>query len=157
MRLARTAIAALALLCVAETAQARGRLSERQQTPVAQERRSVVIDGAHDLVAVAERFLGGGKFTRQPGPWCADAVSAWLVASGHRPLANRMAGSALAYGPRIAVPRRGDLVVLGYGRHVGIVVADLGGSVEMVSGNWSHRVKRAIVSKRGATFVRVNT
>ncbi len=40
--------------------------------------------------------------------------------------------------------------------HVGIVVADLGADVEIVSGNWSHRVARARIPRRAVTaFVRV--
>jgi hypothetical protein len=108
------------------------------------------------IVSEAARYVGSGKFTQLPGAWCADAVSAWLRAIGRPPLANRMAASALSYGPR-GSGAPGDLAVF-MGRrgayHVGVVVADLGSEVEIVSGNWSHRVARAVVSRRGLIFVR---
>jgi len=110
-----------------------------------------------DLVNEAARYVGSGKFTGLPGAWCADAVSAWLRGVGKPPLANRMAASALNYGPR-GNGSPGDLAVFmgrrGYAYHVGVVVAYLGSEVEIVSGNWSHRVARAVVSRRGLVFVR---
>jgi uncharacterized protein (TIGR02594 family) len=104
------------------------------------------------LVAEAMRFDGAGKFTRLPGPWCADAVSFWLRAIGKRPLPSRMAASALAYGPRVVDPQPGDLVVLrgerGWAGHVAVVVAARGEAIEIISGNWSHRVARSVVARR---------
>jgi hypothetical protein len=122
----------------------------------ARERRSVAIDA----VAAFERHIGEGNFTGRPGAWCAWAVSAILRATGHRPLANGMAASALAYGPLELHPRRGDLVVMrtrrGRAGHVGLVVADLGAEIEIISGNWRHKVARARISRRSVTaFVRV--
>ena len=67
-----------------------------------------------------------------------------------------MAAAALSYGPR-SNGSPGDLAVF-MGRrgayHVGVVVASLGDRVEVVSGNWGHRVGRAVVSRRGLIFVR---
>jgi uncharacterized protein (TIGR02594 family) len=108
--------------------------------------------GGGDVVAEAARWVGSGKFTRQPGPWCADAVSAWLERSGHRPLEGRMASSALAYGPRLGRPEVGALAVLGSRRgwasHVGVVSAvDRDGTIHLISGNWGHRVAEAVVSR----------
>jgi uncharacterized protein (TIGR02594 family) len=105
-----------------------------------------------DVVAEAAHWIGSGKFTRQPGPWCADAVSAWLERSGHRPLENRMASSALAYGPRLERPEVGALAVLGSRRgwasHVGVVSSvDGDGSIHLISGNWGRRVAEAVVSR----------
>jgi cell wall-associated NlpC family hydrolase len=113
-----------------------------------------------DLVAAADRDLGMGNFTGLPGAWCAWAVSAWLRATGRPPLRSGMAASALAYGPLELHPRRGDLAVMRTRRgrfgHVGIVVADLGATVEIVSGNWGHRVAHARILRRSVTaFVRV--
>jgi hypothetical protein len=109
-----------------------------------------------DIVAEALRDVGSGKFTSLPGAWCADAVSAWLRATGKPPLASRMAGAALSYGPR-GNGAPGDLAVF-MGRrgayHVGVVVASLGDRVEVVSGNWGHRVGRAVASRRSLIFVR---
>ena len=101
-----------------------------------------------------------GKFTQLPGAWCADAVSVWLRATGHSPLANRMASSALSYGPR-GSGAPGELVVMrtrrGYAGHVGIVERVLpDGSVEIISGNWGRRVARAIIPRGMVTaFVEV--
>ena len=114
-----------------------------------------------DLVAEAARYVGSGKFTSLPGAWCADAVSAWLRATGRPPLASRMAASALRYGPHVAAPRPGDLVVMrtrrGPGGHVGIVErVNADDSIEIVSGNWSRRVARAVISRWQVTaFVAV--
>ena len=105
-----------------------------------------------DVVAEAARWIGSGKFTGQPGPWCADAVSAWLERSGHRPLDGRMASSALAYGPRLERPEVGALAVLGSRRgwasHVGVVSSvDRDGSIRLISGNWGRRVAEAVVPR----------
>ena len=106
-----------------------------------------------NIVAEAERYLGAGNVTGTRGPWCADYISFVLKRTGHRPLANRMAYAALSYGPHVARPKPGDLVVLR--GHVGIVVADQGRTVRIVSGNWSHRVAYGVVSRAAViAFVR---
>jgi uncharacterized protein (TIGR02594 family) len=107
-----------------------------------------------DVVAEAARSIGSGKFTRLPGPWCADAVNVWLERSGHRPMEGRMASSALAYGPRLERPEVGALAVLGSRRgwayHVGIVSGvEANGAIHLISGNWGRRVAEAVVP-RGA-------
>lgn len=113
-----------------------------------------------DLVAEAARYVGSGKFTGLPGAWCADAVSFWLTRTGRAPLANRMAASALRYGPHVASPQAGDLVVMatrrGAAGHVGIVAGvAAGGSIEIISGNWGRRVARAVIPRGDVTaFVR---
>jgi uncharacterized protein (TIGR02594 family) len=108
--------------------------------------------GGGDVVAEAARWIGSGKFTGQPGPWCADAVSAWLERSGHRPLDGRMASSALANGPRLERPEVGALAVLGgrrgWASHVGVVSSvDRDGSIRLISGNWGRRVAEAVVPR----------
>jgi len=105
-----------------------------------------------DLVAEAARWIGSGNFTGRPGPWCADAVSAWLERSGRRPLDGRMASSALAYGPRLERPEVGALAVLGSRRgwasHVGVVSSvDRDGAIHLISGNWGRRVAEAVVPR----------
>jgi uncharacterized protein (TIGR02594 family) len=110
-------------------------------------------DGAGgDVVAEAARWIGSGNFTGQRGPWCADAVSAWLQRSGHRPLDGRMASAALAYGPRLDRPEVGALAVLGSRRgwasHVGVVSSvDRDGAIHLISGNWGRRVAEAVVPR----------
>ena len=159
------AIVALTCLCLSGGAEASGRAGPSTQSFAAPVwHRGAAVVGARyawqsgsSLVAeIAERYVGALKFTGLPGAWCADAVSAWLRASGKPPLVNRMAASALNYGPR-GNGSPGDLAVF-IGRrgayHVGVVVADLGSEVEIVSGNWDHRVARAVVSRRGLIFVR---
>jgi hypothetical protein len=178
------AIAALMCLCLSGAAEANGRAGPAPPSPYASYRvaahhghghsKAPVYYAAPDwrhgapaiaaeaawggtsaLVGEAERYVGAGKFTGLPGAWCADAVSAWLRATGRPPLANRMAASALSYGvPGSGSP--GDLAVFvgrhGYAYHVGIVVASYSGEVEIVSGNWGHRVARAIVSRGALVF-----
>jgi uncharacterized protein (TIGR02594 family) len=144
------AVAALASLCVAHHAEAAGR------GPAA-----AAAIGNGDLAAEARRWLGAGKFTRLPGPWCADAVSAWLKAIGRPPLPSRLAASALNYGLRVVDPRPGDLVVMrtrrGPAGHVGIVEkVEADGSIEIISGNWAGRVARSTILRAAATaFVRI--
>ena len=105
-----------------------------------------------DVVAEAAHWIGSGKFTGLPGPWCADAVNVWLERSGHRPMQGRMASSALAYGPRLERPEIGALAVLGSRRgwasHVGVVSGvDPSGSIHLISGNWGRRVAEAVVPR----------
>jgi uncharacterized protein (TIGR02594 family) len=113
------------------------------------------------LVDEARRWIGSRRFTSLPGAWCADAVSAWLRAIGRPPLPNRLAASALNYGPRVADPWPGDLVVMrtrrGPAGHVGIVAGvNADGSIEIISGNWRDRVARSTISRAAATaFVRI--
>ena len=173
MRALLAAITALACLTLPGMAEAHGRASQgptiyawaqepelhashwRKSAPVIAVR--AAWGGGAALVNEAANYVGSGKFTRLPGPWCADAVNAWLQGVGKPPLRGRMAGDALVYGPRSS-GQPGDLAVFlnrrGYAYHVGIVVADLGGEVEIVSGNWNHRVARAVVSRGGLIFVR---
>ena len=98
------------------------------------------------VLAKASQYVGMGKVTRVPGAWCADFVNMVLLATGRPPLPGRMASAALAYGPRVAHPKPGDIVVMR--GHVGFVVADLGSEIEIVSGNWSRRVARAFIPRR---------
>ena len=113
-----------------------------------------------DLVAEAARYVGSGKFTGLPGAWCSDAVSVWLRATGRAPLANRMAASALVYGPHVSNPSPGDLVVMrtrrGPAGHVGIVEGvEADGSIDIISGNWSNHVAHGVISRGQVTaFVR---
>ena len=112
------------------------------------------------LVDEARRRLGSPKFTGLPGPWCADAVSAWLRDAGKPPLANRMAASALDYGPHVSSPAPGDLVVMrtrrGPAAHVGIVEGvNADGSVRIISGNWRRMVAEADIPRSSVTaFIR---
>jgi hypothetical protein len=115
-------------------------------------------DTSSAIVAEADRHVGWGKFTGLPGPWCADFVSAMLQDVGKRPLPNRLAASALDYGPP-GSGSPGDLAVFldrrGRPYHVGIVAP--GGDADhrvIVSGNWGHRVARAVVPVWGLRFVR---
>ena len=169
------AIVALTSLCLSGTAEASGRASYEPSIYTPAFRHETVAlhmprwrheapgiavqaawGGGARLVAEAARWVGSGKFTHLPGPWCADAVSAWLQHVGKPPLDSRYAGAALSYGPR-GSGSPGELAVF-MGRrgayHVGVVVADLGDRVEVVSGNWSHRVGRAVISRRALVFVR---
>ena len=100
-----------------------------------------------DVVAEDQRWLGSGNFTHKPGAWCAWGLSAWLRATGHAPLPNGMASSALAYGPHIAQPRRNVIVVMPH--HVGLVEeVRANGLLGIISANWGGRVGRGTISRR---------
>lgn len=113
------------------------------------------------VLAEASRWIGSGNMTGMAGPWCADAVSFWLRRSGHRPLANRLVASALAYGPRLPGPKVGALAVIrtwrGWAGHVGLVEGvEPDGSIRLISGNWGHRVAQSIVARNAVmAFVEV--
>jgi uncharacterized protein (TIGR02594 family) len=113
------------------------------------------------VIAEAAHWIGSRNMTGMAGPWCADAVSFWLRRTGHRPLANRMVSSALAYGPRLPGPQVGALAVIGTRRgwagHVGLVEGvEPNGSIRLISGNWGHRVAESVISRRAViAFVRV--
>jgi uncharacterized protein YijF (DUF1287 family) len=71
-----------------------------------------------------------------------------------------MAASALVYGPRVAAPHPGDLVVMrtnrGWAHHVGIVSrVESDGTVWMISGNYRRHVAEARVPRGGVAFVAV--
>jgi len=161
LRASLAAITLAASLCLGGAAEASGRAAATPSLYVSGAPASYGVAGmawqsASGLAVEAARYVGSGKFTSLPGAWCADAVSAWLRATGKPPLASRMAGAALSYGPR-GNGAPGDLAVF-MGRrgayHVGVVVASLGDRVEGVSGNWGHRVGRAVASRRSLIFVR---
>ena len=149
----RGVIFALAACLLANHAQARGDFHRFAAAATQGEARHVAA-AARDIVAEAVRHLGQGNFTGRPGAWCAWFVSAVLRATGHAPLPSGMAASALAYGPRDANPRPGDIAVMPH--HVGFVVEADGARVRIVSGNWGRRVALATLP-RGAfvAFVRI--
>ena len=103
-----------------------------------------------DVVDEATRWLGATNPTGTSGPWCADFASFVLQRVGLPPLPNRMASSALRYGPHTDAPRRGDLAVMPH--HVGFVAGvEPGGTIDLLSGNYGRRVALAHVSR--AAFV----
>lgn len=110
--------------------------------------------------AEAYRWLGSANPTGTVGPWCADFISFVFHRVGMKPLANRMAASALSYGPHVANPRPGDLVVMrtsrGWAHHVGIVSrVETDGTVWMISGNYGRHVAEAHAPRGGVVFVAV--
>ena len=111
------------------------------------------VEGGSALVQRALADLGKGNFTGIREAWCATAVSAWLSSIGKPPLANRMASSGLAYGPHVNPPRAGDLAIMK--GHIGIVMEDMGSTIRIVSGNYSHKVSVAVLPRRAfIAFVR---
>jgi uncharacterized protein (TIGR02594 family) len=116
--------------------------------------------GGSSVVAEAMRFVGAGNVTGMRGAWCADYASMILRRTGHRALPGRSVSAAFAYGPRVGEPKPGDLVVLntrrGYAQHVGFFAGWQNGQMVMVSGNWGHRVSRALIPRSAvAAFIRV--
>jgi len=154
LRLALAAIATLASASLAARAEAGGRSHAAQRAAYAP------TAPRNDVVAEAARWLGSANPTGSVGPWCADFVSFVLRRVGRPPLSSRLAASAFRYGPRLATPRAGALVVLttrrGLATHVGFLEAiEPDGSLRMISGNWGRRVARAIVPRGAAAFVAV--
>ena len=159
---ARTTIpAALAVLMTTGAAEASGRYapSLAETAPVASHASGRSFGAARaeapsaDVVAEAKRWIGSRNPTGKGGPWCAHFASYVLQRTGHRPLANGMASSALSYGRRLSEPKVGALAVvttrIGYAGHVGFV-ADVraDGSIDLISGNWGRRVSDAPVPRR---------
>ena len=161
-------IVTLAAVLLASSAYANGRAGPAIQADIAPVwTKGAAVVGARaawrsgsDLVNVAARYVGSGKFTPFAVPWCADSVSAWLRATGRPPLANRMAAAALTYGPHVSNPQPGDLAVIatrrGYAGHVGVVEGiNPDGSIALISGNWSGHVARGTISRGVVTaFIR---
>lgn len=149
------AFVALTAVCLSGAAEASGRAGLTPQdvnSPDWRDAAPAIAAGAawrtgSQVVDEARRWLGSGKFTPWAGPWCADAVSACFVHVGKPPLANRLAASALPYGPHVANPSPGDLVVMRTHRSYVGVVAD--GSIYIISGNWARRVAEADPARRG--------
>ena len=111
------------------------------------------VAGGSALVQRALADLGKGNFTGIRAPWCALSVSAWLEAIGKPRLPNGLASSGLAYGPHVASPRAGDLAIMK--GHIGIVMEDMGSTIRIVSGNYSHKVSVAVLPRRAfIAFVR---
>jgi uncharacterized protein (TIGR02594 family) len=155
-----TISAVMAALTISGAAQAGGRFppsASAVAAPSASDFRAMRAEApprAHgDVVAEAERWLGSRNMTGKGGPWCAHFASYVLQRTGHRPLANGMASSALSYGRRLSGPEVGALAVVttrvGYAAHVGFVSGVRSdGSIDLVSGNWGRRVSDAPVPRR---------
>lgn len=80
---------------------------------------------SHPLLNVARRYVGSRKFTGKPGPWCRDALNAWMARAGyHLRNTSRRAIDAVSLGSRVSSPRPGDLVVM---RHHVTIFAGYGG------------------------------
>ena len=95
----------------------------------------------------AKRWIGANNPTGKAGAWCAWFVSFVLERTGHKPLKNGMASSALSYGPHTGNPKQGDLVVMPH--HVGFYGGRApDGNILLTSGNWGHRVADGEVSPR---------
>lgn len=172
MKIGTTIPAVLAALTMAGAAQANGQWTPRRLAPTeapaaetgparaararaeAPARQADEVRTGHaDVVTEAERWLGSRNMTGKGGPWCAHFASYVLQRTGRRPLANGMASSALGYGRRLSEPRVGALAVVttrvGYAAHVGFVSGVRSdGSIELISGNWGHRVSDAPFPRR---------
>jgi hypothetical protein len=103
-----------------------------------------------NIIAEASRYVGSGKFTQLPGAWCRDALNVWLRHSGLYTDGRRDAPSV----GRLGHPTRPVPGAIAYNRsHAGVVVGVSGGKVFLVSGNWSHRVKRHVASAGSYHYV----
>lgn len=107
-------------------------------------------------VAVASRYLGGNP-TGHSSLWCADFANLVERQLGRAGTHSREALSFLRYGPHVANPAPGDLVVLGRrgGGHVGFLVKMTAAGPEVISGNHGHRVGIGVYSaSRVLAYVR---
>ncbi|UFX46277.1 TIGR02594 family protein [Bradyrhizobium sp. 41S5] len=105
--------------------------------------------GSSGIVDTARRYLGGNP-TGRSSLWCARFMNMVLQQTGHRGTASDMASSFAKYGTRVSGPQVGAIAVMGRrgGGHVGIVTGvDAKGNPIMISGNSSHRVREAPVSR----------
>lgn len=90
-----------------------------------------------NLVAVAERYIGGNP-TGWAHVWCAHFLNVVVLpAAGYRGTGSPAAISFARWGSPSG-PVRGAIAVLEH--HVGIVMADHGKTVTLISGNYGHRV-----------------
>ena len=107
-----------------------------------------------DALAEASRWFGHGNPTGKPGPWCAWFASFVLERTGHAPLPNGLAISALDYGRRVADPNPGDLAVMR--GHVTFFAGWDGDDAFLgLGGNQSRRVTVARFARRAViAFVR---
>lgn len=89
------------------------------------------------LVAVAERYLGGNP-TGWAHNWCSQFLNAVVLpAAGLRGTGDASAISFAHWGVPSG-PEPGAIAVMSH--HVGIVMADHGATVTLISGNHGHRV-----------------
>jgi len=103
----------------------------------------------------ARRYVGSGKVTRAPGPWCRDFVNLVARRAGYH-LANnsRRAIDATKLGQHVSTPHPGDLVV--YRHHVAIFAGVTNGRLNLLGGNQGKRVKYSAFSTRGVVaYVRL--
>lgn len=106
--------------------------------------------GSSGIVDTARRYLGGGNPTGRSSLWCARFMNMVLQQTGHRGTGSDMASSFAKYGTRVSGPQVGAIAVMGRrgGGHVGIITGvDDKGNPIMISGNSSHRVREAPVSR----------
>ena len=105
-----------------------------------------------DLVDVAQRYLGSNP-TGWSHKWCARFLNAVVLPqAGHRGSGSEGAISFARWGSASG-PQRGAIAVMRH--HVGIVVADNGSTVTLISGNHGHRVGIGKYSKHRIIAYRV--
>ena len=91
-----------------------------------------------DAVGIAMRYLGSGNPTGTHRAWCGDFINMTERLAGRQGLASGgLASTWRGYG-HASAPVRGAIAVMR--GHVSRVVARFGDRVELISGNWSHRV-----------------
>ena len=111
--------------------------------------------GQSDMLSLAARYVGSGKMTPLPGPWCRDFVN-MVAARAGKPLANhsRRAIDAIHLGRRVSSPEPGDLVVMRH--HVTIYAGNSAGKIIGLGGNQGRRVRySAYDPRRVLAFIRL--
>lgn len=89
------------------------------------------------VVKTALRYLGSRNPTGIRTPWCAHFLNMVLRKSGHAAPATGYAPAYAGYGRRSG-PSVGSIAV--FRGHVGLVVGRSGSNLEILSGNYGHRV-----------------
>jgi len=103
--------------------------------------------GAVDLFEAAARYENTNP-ARRAHNWCAEFMNMVLRKVGIQGTNSAIAGSFLAL-PRASGPAHGAIVILGrhgVATHVAIVDRIDRDGLHIISGNWSHRVARGVVS-----------
>ena len=111
-------------------------LADAHADAVAMARRAEALDPT-GLVGTAMRYLGGGNPTGIHQAWCAHFMGLVLRRSGHKAPSTGYAPAYAGYGRRSG-PAIGSIAV--FRGHVGIVVGRVGRDLEILSGNYGHRV-----------------
>jgi hypothetical protein len=108
--------------------------------------------GTPSAVRIAMQYVGSRNPTRTRGPWCGDFMNL-IEHRAQRPgIKSRRAVDWRHYGHGSA-PVAGAIVV--FRGHVGRVIQRLGDKVQVISGNYGHKVGIGVYNVRSAIAYRM--